>query len=390
MGFQGTLSSVNLGDIFQTLAMNRQTGTLSVRHPNLVHYLYFINGEIAICDQPEIEGRAGLLTVLIHRGYLSKQNADKLNERASSGSQPLRELILADGDIIEQDLDLVCNTIIEEVVCDIFEWQDGDFTFTDGNPVIDLANPHIVELGGIRLQTAGVVMEATRRVDEWRQIREIIPNEDELYIVDNEGRGNLNKIDTDQEILKVLRYLDGRHRLNEIATSISMARFDVFAIASQLILNGIARTRSGQEIVGDALEMRDEGNKEKARDLLESALERAHLVDIMRPLAELCIELNDIPRAVELYLELIQNAQDDGDIEAALTDLNTVIGLSPDDPELQIDRAEMLFELGNTDEAAETYLKAADAYLNTRNIEEALTACHRAKDLNHLSEFHLP
>ena len=385
MGFQGTLNSVNLGDIFQTLAMNRQTGTLSVRHPSLAHHLYFIEGEIAMCDQSEIEGRPGLLTILIHRGFLSKPQAEELASRAGAGTQPIRELILASGDVIEQDLDLICNTVIEEVVCDIFEWHDGDFIFTDGQPVMELANPHIIELGAIRMQTAGVVMEATRRVDEWRRIREIITNEDELYIVDNEGRANLNKIETDQDVLKVLRYLDGRHRLKEISTAISMSRFDVFAIVSQLILNGIARTRSEQEIVSDALEMRSEGNKQKARELLESALERARMVDIMRPLAELCVELNDIPRAVELYLELIQNEQDDGEVETALADLETVIRLSPDDPELQIDRAEMLFELGNTDEAAETYLKAADAYLNSRNIEEALTACHRAKDLNHLS-----
>ena len=385
MGFQGSLNSVNLGDIFQTLAMNRQTGTLSVRRPGDAHHVYFVGGEIAMCDQHQIDGRPGLLTILMHRGLIAKPQADELTGRSSSGTQGLRELVLASGDVIEQDLDLICNTQIEEVVCEIFEWRDGEFVFTDGNPVLDLANPNVIELGAIRMQTASVVMEATRRVDEWRRIREIITNDEELYIVDNEGRANLSKIETDQEVLKVLRYLDGRHKLNEIALSISMSRFDVFAIVSQLILNCIARTRSEQEIVTDALQMRSEGNLDKARELLENALERARMADIIRPLAEICVELNEVPRAVELYLELIQNEQDDGDIDTAFADLEKVISLSPDDPELQIDRAEILFELGNTDEAAETYLKAADSYLNTRNIEEALTACHRAKDLNHLS-----
>ncbi len=385
MGFQGTLSSVNLGDIFQTLAMNRQTGTLSVRQPEMAHHIWFLNGEIAMCDQPVLDGHPGLLTVLLHKSMLSKQQVDELSNRASSGSQPLRELILASGDVVEQEFEIVCNTLIEEVVCEIFEWSQGDFVFTDGDPVADLANPHVIELGPIKMQSAGVVMEATRRSDEWRRIREVITNDDELYIVDNEGRANLNKIEADQEVLKVLRYLDGRHKLNDIGIAISVSRFDVFAIVSQLILNGIARTRSEQEIVNDALSMRSEGNNAKAKELLESAVERTRVPDVIRPLAEICVELQDIPRAVELYLELIQNEQDDGEIESALADLDKVIGLSPDDPELQIDRAEMLFELGQTDEAAETYLKAANAYLNSRNIEEALTACHRAKDLNHLS-----
>ena len=41
MGFQGQLSSVNLTDIFQTLHMNRQTGTLSVVSPAGSLHLYF-------------------------------------------------------------------------------------------------------------------------------------------------------------------------------------------------------------------------------------------------------------------------------------------------------------------------------------------------------------
>lgn len=385
MGFQGSLSSVNLGDIFQTLAMNRQTGTLSVRTPEMSHHIWFVNGEIAMCDQPMIDGYPGLLIILMHRGLLSKQQVDDLAQRASAGSQPLRELILASGDVPEQDFEVICSTQVEEVVCEIFEWPQGDFVFTDGDPIPDLANPHVIELGEIHMQSAGVVMEATRRSDEWNRIREVITNDEELYVVDNEGRANINKIEADQEVLKVLRYLDGRHKLNEIALAISVSRFDVFAIVSQLVINGIARTRSEQEIVNDALTIRDEGNLDKARELLENAVERSRLPEIIRPLAEICIELQDIPRAVELYLELIQNEQDDGDIETALSDLDKVIAVSPDDPELQIDRAEMLFELGQTDEAAETYLTAANAYLNSRNIEEALTACHRAKDLNHLS-----
>ncbi|NRA37029.1 MAG: DUF4388 domain-containing protein, partial [Planctomycetes bacterium] len=385
MGFQGSLNSVNLGDIFQTVAMNRQTGTLSVRQPGKAHNIWFYNGEIAMCDQAIIDGRPGLLTILMHRGVISKQQADELTDRSQTGAQPIRELILASGDVIEQDLDLHCNGIIEEAVCDIFEWTDGDFTFTDGDPTIDLSNPHVAELGAIRMQTAGVVMEATRRSDEWSRIRQVITNDEELFVVDNEGRANLSKIESDPEILKVLRYLDGRHKLMEISISISLSRFDVFAIVSQLILQGIARTRSEQEIVGDALQMRGEGNLEKARLLLENAAQRSQLPDIIRPLAEICVETNDIPRAVELYLDLIQNEQDDGNVEQALSDLDKVIGLSPDDPELQVDRAEMLFELGQNDDAAEAYLKAAESYINSRNTEEALTACHRAKDLNHVS-----
>ena len=65
MGFQGQLSSVSLTDIFQTLQMNRQTGTLSVGSPEGHRYLYFDAGQVAMCDAPPIDGKAFLLHALL-------------------------------------------------------------------------------------------------------------------------------------------------------------------------------------------------------------------------------------------------------------------------------------------------------------------------------------
>ena len=50
MGFQGQLSSVNLTDIFQTLTMNRQTGTLTVSTGDQAVNIWFENGLIALCN----------------------------------------------------------------------------------------------------------------------------------------------------------------------------------------------------------------------------------------------------------------------------------------------------------------------------------------------------
>ena len=56
MGFQGSIDSVNLSDIFQTLAMNRQTGTLLVQNDIRRHVIYFDNGAIACTDGEAEDG----------------------------------------------------------------------------------------------------------------------------------------------------------------------------------------------------------------------------------------------------------------------------------------------------------------------------------------------
>lgn len=381
MGFQGSLDSVNLGDILQTLAMNRQTGTLVVQHDDINRHVWFFQGEIALGDGLAKDGSPNLLAILQRKGLLTPAQIKEVTDRLSRTGQPLRELILASGFVAVPDLDEVCAWALEEMIYEIFEWSAGTFQFIDGDPVQELCIPEIIEMGDIRVQTTQVVMEATRRQDEWQQIRVIIPNDDELYLVDNDGRANLRQIESDPEMLKVLRYLDGKHTILQIAETVGVSKFDAYAIVAQLVDNSIARPRGPQEIVNDALKLRADGQRDQARELLENAARRIDLPEVMRPLAELTMEAGDRPRAVELYLDLIQRAQDDGDLDQALADLDIVIDINPEDPDLLLERAEVLLDLQENDQAADAFVAAAGFLLSNRATEQAIDACHRAKDL---------
>lgn len=381
MGFQGQLSSVQLADLFQTLYMNRQTGTLSVNDSQGTVHVYFDQGQIARCTAPLVESVPFLITTVVRKGLIPQDRADEITQRLRQTNQPLRELLLASGLVHVTELDEISAWCIEELVCPLFEWSDGDFTFSDGEPIHELLAPDVIELGSTRLPSQQVIMEATRRKDEWRRIREIIPDSETLFVVDHDGRTNLRSIETDPEMLRVLRYLDGRHSLDAIANAVGATRFDTHAIVAQMLLAAVARPQTAQDVVTDAMSLKDAGELSKARELLEHALKQARLPEVLRPLAEVCASLGQVARAVELYLELIQSAQDQGDLEQALADLDVVIGLSPDDPELHFERAQVRSEMGQGEEAAAGYVVAAQAFLGTKDVARALDACHRAKNL---------
>ena len=296
--------------------------------------------------------------------------------------QAIRETILAAGRIPVQELDDVAAWCIEELVCDIFDWKYGDFEFIDGDQVHELCGHNVIETGQSRVQTTAVVMEAIRRQDEWKQIREIITDEHELYLIDNDGRTNLRNIDSDPEMLKVLRYLDGRHHINAISKQLGMPRFDVFAIVAHLIVNNVARPRSVEELLADALQLRSEGELGKAANLLESALQSSPMQDVQRPLAEISLEQGHTSRAIELLLDLVQRAQDDGDLEQALKDINTVLQVNPEDPDLYRDRGDILLDLWSIRTGSKSLCSSSRILLVSRDIKQAVDACHRAKDLN--------
>ncbi|MFM2090067.1 MAG: hypothetical protein RLZZ127_556 [Planctomycetota bacterium] len=381
MGFQGQLSSVNLTDIVQTLAMNRQTGTMSVAAPAGTVRIHFNQGQIAAASAPPVDGKPFLIHALLKRGLLAADQADELARRLRTIAQPLRDLLLASAYIADADLDEVCAWCVEEVFCPVFEWTEGEFSFSDGPITPDLQGFDAVELGPAGMQTTSLILEATRRRDEWKRIREVIPDEHALYIVDNDGRPNLKNVQTDPDMLKVVRYLDGRHSLASIARQVGVTQFDTFAIVAQLVLAQVARPRTTQEIVEDAAALRQAGEAVRCRDLLEVAVGQARIPEVLRPLAEACAATEQVPRAVEIYLELIQHSQDDGDLEQALVDLDTVLALSPEDPELHADRGHTLADLGRADEAAQAFCTAAQSFLATKDAARAIDTCHRAKNL---------
>lgn len=381
MGFQGQLSSVNLTDIFQTLHMNRQSGTLSVTGPESVLHIYFENGSIALVSAPPVDGMPFLVAALLRKGLLDEAAAGQVAAQINSHHQQPRQTLLANHLVAEPELDEVCAWCGEELVCPIFDWREGEFVLTDGAPARELSGSDMVEMGRGGLQTTSLLLEASRRNDEWRRIREVITDLNALYIVDQEGRANLANLQTDPDMLKVLRFLDGRNSLEEVSKGAGISRFDTFAITAQLVLAGVARQRTAEEVLHDALTLRQQGDAHTARDLLELIHHTNNVPEVLRPLAEVSIELKQAPRAVELYLELIQISQDQGDLEQALADIDTVLSLSPDDPDLQVDRAKVLGELGKAEESAAAFTAAAQALLNTRDIPRAIDACHRAKNL---------
>ncbi len=381
MGFQGQLSSVNLSDILQTLQVNHQTGALVVGGGDDAVRVWFDQGQIAACYAPIVDNLPYLLRALLQKGLIPPEQARDFERRNRETGQPLRELLEASGTIGIVELDEVCAWCIEEIVCPIFERTEGEFAFTDGEPPPELLAATSVWMGALRLQTTQLLLEATRRKDEWQRIREVITDPAALLVVDNDGRANLRNLQTDPDMLKVLRYLDGRHTIDSIAEAVGVTRFDCFTIAAQLVLAGVARTCTAQEVVEDAVRLKTDGDCVKAGELLENVLRTAKVPEVLRPLAEISIQINQIPRAVELYLDLIQLSQDQGDLEAALTDLNTVIGLSPDDPDLHFERAQVLADLGHIEQAAAGYGNAAQAYLATKDVNKAIDSCHRAKNL---------
>lgn len=136
------------------------------------------------------------------------------------------EIYLHDGKIVHASIDDVSG---EEAVYALAIWNQGDFRFDPGT-----ATPHRT----ITKSNTNLLMEAARRLDEWRVLSKKVPSVDwvpEFLTLDNrEGQINLNTSEW-----MILSKIDGRRSVKAIAGECSVSVFDVAKILYGLVAAGL-------------------------------------------------------------------------------------------------------------------------------------------------------
>ena len=133
MGFSGSLESINLADIFQNLAMNRQSGTLNVSDRDRTKCIYFDGGEVRFLSHGK---RKNILLgeMLIGRGLATRPQVDAALAEQKASNRLLGEVIVELGIVSRTDIDNLVRFQIEEEIYDLFGWEHASFEFVDGGP----------------------------------------------------------------------------------------------------------------------------------------------------------------------------------------------------------------------------------------------------------------
>ena len=123
----------------------------------------------------------------------------------------------------------------EEAVYALAIWRTGEFRFEAG---VDLPRQTITK------SNTNLLMEAARRLDEWRVLSKKIPSVDlvpEFVILENrEGQINLNTMEW-----LLLSKIDGQRSVKQIAGAAEMGVFDAAKLLYGLVATNLIRLRQG-------------------------------------------------------------------------------------------------------------------------------------------------
>jgi hypothetical protein len=225
MGVSGNLKTMLPGDLLQWLSLGQKTGTLIVTKKAIEKKIFLKRGRVI--SSASNDPREYLGQFLMSHGYMSEPELMKaMQVQAESGIFLGKILVMIDV-IDEESLQRLMRRKAEEAIYDIFLWREGDFRFIDD----ELPTMEMIPL---QVDVTGLIMEGTRRVDEWQRIRLIIPND---ALIPTMARA-LDGEPLDDAQRMIVNAIDGKRTVADIVLESRSSTFVVCETLYRLVRDG--------------------------------------------------------------------------------------------------------------------------------------------------------
>lgn len=145
----------------------------------------------------------------------------------------LGKIFLRDGQIVDA---VVGSLRGDNAVYEMAIWSEGDFTFNPGEESDSVT---------IHLSNANLMMEAARRLDEWRVLSRKIPSLDLIPFFVSRDQSDQVTLSPHEWIL--VTRIDDEHTIEEVAEQLHWSAFDVSKLLFGMITSGLVALRSATD-----------------------------------------------------------------------------------------------------------------------------------------------
>jgi len=179
MSLQGSLSSINLADILQLVSNSKQTGRFILSNPS---------------------GQKG-------------------------------NIYLKAGELMHAEIDEFSG---EDAIFTLISWSDGTFVFEEGN---------FEAKTSISRPITTLLMEAARRIDEWKLLRKKIGSIDAIPEFSNIDMQERRKISLSTLEWLIVSKINGKNSINDISKESGINIYDTARIIFGMITAGLIRLK---------------------------------------------------------------------------------------------------------------------------------------------------
>ncbi len=330
MTLKGDLHEMNLADLFQSLGMNQQAGTLTVYSEDKRTNVYFSNEGIRLLTSDR-QKYPRLGEILVRRHIVTPSHLQEALEKQKESGALLGEILIFQKVVTEEDIESSVRSQIEEIIYDVFSWKDAKFEFKVGEPTEEFFDQTATGRK-ITFNIQGIIMEAARRIDEWELIHKVIPSSSHIFAVAVDSASfDPEQAEYPQKmVMEVMGLIDGMKSVEEICRESPYSTFETSKIIAFLIESDQLRQLTTAEYMAVAFRLREEGHFEDSASVYLNVIDNEPQNDAAREaLAEILKHLGRAGEAAAEFAELGKAANEAKDVDKATGYLNKAVELSP-------------------------------------------------------------
>jgi DNA-binding response OmpR family regulator len=234
----GDISVISIAEVLQLLDLQRQSGVLSIFTRDSEITLYVKQGRLDFAAARGLRAEFRIGRYLIEDGAISRDELQTVLDNRAGSKRLLGELLVQLGMVSEEQVKRALVRQTTELVYEVVRWNKGRFDFTVGSENLGAMK------ATLNIQTAGLVMEGFRRVDEWRLIEGSFDFNEVLYhdtvAMERLGAGaNLTRQER-----AVLSAIDGERTVREIVDLTAGSSFELCKILYQFLNSRLVRRKA--------------------------------------------------------------------------------------------------------------------------------------------------
>jgi len=236
MPLKGTLETFYMASLLQLLATDEKTGILKVNDNEKEAKIFLKEGIIVYATSSQKEFRLGRFMKM--KGIVPDEILQKCLRTAEVENQRLGRILVERGYLSKERLKQVLHDQVKEILYNLLLWKKGEFEYQDVG--FNVEGKLIAQVN-----TMEIVLEASRRIDEWSVIKEKIPHGGVIFKISRKIQDS-DEINLSQNEWRVLSLIiSGDRSASELVKESGYDEFAAYKIIYSLMLSGLV------EIVGE-------------------------------------------------------------------------------------------------------------------------------------------
>ncbi len=240
MSFTGNLQTVTFPDLLQLFSAGKKTGTVNIIRGNIRKEIVFKEGNIISARSTDAE-EDYLGQILLKAGRLTKTDLQRAVYMHKTSGKRIGQVLVEMKLLSREELGLLLKQQVEEVIYNLFSWKEGEFIFKEGQ--LPTSREGLVELN-----TMNIIMEGTRRIDEWVEIQKVLPNDHQILRVASSPQVKSDEVTISIDEFRILTLIDGTRTVQQILEQSPLGDFATSRAVYKLMLNKLVEIGGAKEV----------------------------------------------------------------------------------------------------------------------------------------------